>query len=190
MKTSRSRQHWKSCTRTNGMSSSLIGRVWIGAGTLFVGLGTLGIFLPLLPTTPFLLLAAACYARGSKRFYNWLAGNRWFGNYIRNYREKKGIPLKIKILSVSFLWATIGYSTFFVIDIPLVRVILVLIAIAVTIHIIRFRTLIQWKINPVHLNRLQKLAMPCAEIWSSELWPSVIAEYHRSGSLYLLRKKF
>jgi len=143
MKTSRSRQRWKSCTRTNGTSSSLIGRVWIGAGTLFVGLGTLGIFLPLLPTTPFLLLAAACYARGSERFYDWLVGNRWFGNYIKNYRERKALPLRIKAFSIVLLWATIGYSTVFVIDIALVRVILVLIAIAVTIHIIRFRTLIQ-----------------------------------------------
>lgn len=143
MKTGNRGRTQKIHTQTNDRPSRLIRRVWIIAGTLFMGLGTIGIFLPLLPTTPFLLLAAACYARGSKRFYNWLLNNRWFGDYIRNYREKKGIPLKIKILSVSFLWATIGYSTVFVIDIPLVRVILVLIAIAVTIHIIRFRTLIQ-----------------------------------------------
>ena len=71
----------------------------ITTGTFFVGLGIIGIFLPLLPTTPFLLLAAACYARSSKRFYNWLLNNKWFGNYIKNYRERKGIPLQIKIIS-------------------------------------------------------------------------------------------
>ena len=124
-------------------SSGLASRVWVGLGTLFVVLGTIGIFLPLLPTTPFLLLATACYARGSKRLYGWLLSNRWFGNYIRNYREKKAIPFKIKILSISFLWVTIGYSTLFAVDIPLVRVILILIAITVTIHIIRIRTLKQ-----------------------------------------------
>ena len=108
-----------------------------------MGVGTLGIFLPLLPTTPFLLLAAACYARGSKRFYNWLLGNRWFGNYIKDYRERKGIPFKIKILSISLLWVTIGYSAVFVVNAPLVRAILIGIAIGVTIHIIRIRTLRQ-----------------------------------------------
>ncbi len=121
----------------------LVRGVWIGGGTFFVGLGIAGIFLPLLPTTPFLLLAGACYARGSKRFYNWLVDNRWFGNYIRNYRQRKGIPLKIKILSISLLWVTIGYSAVFVASIPLVRAILIGIAIGVTIHIIRIRTLQQ-----------------------------------------------
>jgi len=143
MRTSSPGQRWDSSAHTNGTSSRLIRRVWIGAGTLFVGVGTLGIFLPLLPTTPFLLLAAACYARGSKRFYNWLLGNRWFGNYIKDYRERKGIPFKTKILSISLLWVTIGYSAVFVASIPLVRAILIGIAIGVTIHIIRIRTLRQ-----------------------------------------------
>jgi uncharacterized membrane protein YbaN (DUF454 family) len=111
------------------------------AGTLFVGLGVLGIFLPLLPTTPFLLLAAACYARGSKRFYDWLLNNRWFGNYIRDYREKKRIPLRIKIGSVSLLWAAIMLSAVWVVDNPLVKIILILIAIGVTVHILSIRTL-------------------------------------------------
>jgi len=111
------------------------------AGTFFVGLGIIGIFLPLLPTTPFLLLAAACYARSSKRFYNWLLTNRWFGNYIRNYRERKGVPFKIKILSISFLWIAIGYSAIFVVHILLGRIILILIAIGVTIHILSIQIL-------------------------------------------------
>jgi hypothetical protein len=76
--------------------------VLIIAGTSFAGLGILGIFLPLLPTTPFLLLAAACYARSSERFYNWLLNNRWFGHYIRNYLEGKGVPLRVKVLSICF----------------------------------------------------------------------------------------
>ncbi len=124
-------------------SSDLVSLLWIGLGTFFVVLGTIGIFLPLLPTTPFLLLAATCYARGSKRFYKWLLNNRWFGNYIKSYREKKRIPVKIKILSISFLWITIGYSTLFVVGIPLVRVILILTAMGVTIHILLIRTLEQ-----------------------------------------------
>ena len=113
------------------------------AGNFFVAFGILGIFLPLLPTTPFLLLAAACYIRSSERFYNWLINNKWLGNYIKNYREKKSIPLKVKVLSLSFLWLTIGYSVFFVVNIFLFRVILILIAIGVTIHVLSIRTLKQ-----------------------------------------------
>ena len=106
-------------------------------------LGILGILLPLLPTTPFLLLAAACYFRSSERFYNWLMNNKWLGNYIKNYREKKSIPLKVKVLTLSILWLTIGYSVFFVVNILLLRVILILIAIGVTIHVLSIRTLEQ-----------------------------------------------
>jgi len=141
MRTSSQGRGWDSSAHTNDTPSRLIQRVWIGAGTLFVGLGTVGIFLPLLPTTPFLLLAAACYARGSKRFYNWLVSNRWFGSYIRNYREKKALPLRMKVLSIVLLWATIGYSAVFVVSIPLVRAILIGIAIGVTVHITLIRTL-------------------------------------------------
>jgi len=116
-------------------------------GTLFVGLGILGIFVPLLPTTPFLLLGAVCYARSSKKFYNWLINNKWFGSYIKNYLERKGIPLKVKLLTVSFLWITIGYSTIFVINIFLVRIILMLVAIGVSVHILSIRTLKQCNVQ-------------------------------------------
>ena len=113
----------------------------ITTGTFFLGLGIIGIFLPLLPTTPFLLLAAACYARSSKRFYNFLLNNKWLGNYIKNYRERKGIPLKIKILSISFLWIVIGYSAIFVVHIFLGKIVIILIAVGVTIHILSIQTL-------------------------------------------------
>ena len=113
----------------------------ITTGTFFVGLGIIGIFLPLLPTTPVLLLAAACYARSSKRFYNWLLNNKWFGNYIKNYRKRKGIPLKTKILSISFLWIAIGYSVIFVVHIFFGKIIIILIAVGVTLHILSIQTL-------------------------------------------------
>ena len=113
----------------------------IVSGSFFLGLGIIGIFLPLLPTTPFILLAASCYAKSSKRLYDWLLNNRWFGNYVRNYREGKGIPFRIKILSISFLWIVIGYSVIFVVDIIFIRIILLLIAVGVTIHILSIKTL-------------------------------------------------
>ena len=112
-------------------------------GSFFVGLGILGIFLPLLPTTPFLLLAATCYVRSSERFYNWLLNTKWLGNYIKNYREGRGIPLSGKLLSVFLLWLTIGYSAIFAVPILLIRILLILIAIGVTIHILSLKTLKQ-----------------------------------------------
>lgn len=126
-------------------SNKILNRFYRGvlfiAGTFFVGLGVLGIFLPLLPTTPFLLLAAACYARSSKRFYVWLLNNKWFGKYIKNYREKKGISLKVKVLSISLIWVTILFSIVLMGDNLLVKIILILISISVTIHIISIRSM-------------------------------------------------
>ena len=110
-------------------------------GTLSVALGFLGIFLPILPTTPFLLLAAACYIRSSQRFYCWLINNRHCGKYIKDYREKKGIPLKLKIYVISLLWITILVSAIFVIDILAIRILLILIAIGVTIHLTTLKTI-------------------------------------------------
>ena len=113
------------------------------AGTLLVGLGIIGILMPVLPTTPFLLLAAACYARSSQRFYHWLLNNKWFGNYIKNYIQKKGVPLKVKVLAITWLWITIGFSVVFAVEIFLVKLILIVIAIGVSIHILCLRTLRQ-----------------------------------------------
>jgi uncharacterized membrane protein YbaN (DUF454 family) len=106
-----------------------------------VALGVLGIFLPILPTTPFLLLGAVCYVKSSKKLYNRLINNKWLGKYIRNYYEGKGIPLGTKIWAISLLWISIGYSAFFIIYKLFVRVILILIAICVTIHILSQKTL-------------------------------------------------
>ena len=98
------------------------------AGTVFLGLGIIGIFVPVLPTTPFLLLAAACYARSSQRLYGWLLNNRWFGKYISNYLQGRGIPLRIKISATCVLWLTIGVSVVFVTDLLIIRIALVIIA--------------------------------------------------------------
>ena len=109
-------------------------------GTLCVALGVLGMFLPVLPTTPFLLLAAICYARSSERFYHWLMTNRWCGEYIRNYREGRGIPLKQKVLSILLLWLTIGSTAWLAISQWWVRWILLGIAVGVTIYLVKVKT--------------------------------------------------
>lgn len=110
------------------------------AGFIAVGLGILGMFLPVLPTTPFLLLAAACFAKSSEKFYNWLLNNKWFGTYIKNYREGNGISLEIKIFSMTFMWITILTTTIFFLENIYIRIMLIVIAIAVTIHISLIKT--------------------------------------------------
>lgn len=112
----------------------------IAAGTISVVLAVLGMLLPVLPTTPFLLLAAYCYGRSSERFYHWLINNRWFGSYIRNYREGRGMTLRHKWITLSFLWLTIGISAVLVVEHWLLRILLGLIAVGVTIHLVRIKT--------------------------------------------------
>lgn len=104
------------------------------AGTVFVGIGILGIFLPLLPTTVFFLIAAWCYARSSRRLYDWLHHNRYFGSYLKSYRQGKGITLSAKIVTIVVLWAGILYSIF-VTDGTIIRLLLLAIAAGVTIHV-------------------------------------------------------
>ncbi|TFG25431.1 MAG: DUF454 domain-containing protein [Promethearchaeota archaeon] len=113
--------------------------LYFTGGIICLSLGIIGIILPILPTTPFLLLAAGCFSRSSKRFYNWLLNNRILGSYIRNFREGKGMPIKVKIFTISMLWITILLTSFIFIQIIWVRYVLIIIAIAVTIHIILIR---------------------------------------------------
>jgi len=113
----------------------------IAAGTICIVLGVVGMFLPLLPTTPFLLLGAALYLRSSQRLYDWLMRQKYLGTYIRNYREGKGIPLFTKIATLVLLWATISYSALVAIDSLVMRVVLFGIAVGVTAHLLKLPTL-------------------------------------------------
>lgn len=119
----------------------LIRALLVGIGVVSVGLGVLGIFLPLLPTTPFLLLAAWCFIRSSSRLHHWLITHPWFGDYIYYYQEYRAISLRVKISSLVLLWLTIGYSVMMVIESWPIRVLLLLIATGVTTHLLRLRTL-------------------------------------------------
>ena len=110
-------------------------------GCFFLALGVVGAFLPVLPTTPFLLLSAALFMRSSDRLYQWLMNHRHLGTYIRNFRENKAIPLRVKIVSVSMVWITLLYCTFFVACVWWMRVMFIAIAAGVSAHILHYKTL-------------------------------------------------
>ena len=112
----------------------------IFAGTVFVGLGVIGMFLPLVPTTVFLLLAAYCYSRSSERFHTWLLNNRWCGAYIKNYKDGRGMTTRSKASTILILWASIGVSIWFVAGKFWVTLMLLAIAIGVTVHLLWLKT--------------------------------------------------
>ena len=110
-------------------------------GLISLGLGILGAFLPLLPTTPFILLSAALIAKSSDRLHHYLLEHKIFGPMIRDYNENKSISLKAKVISLSTMWASILYATFFVASGKIwLQALLLCIAIGVSIHILRFKT--------------------------------------------------
>lgn len=110
-------------------------------GWISVCLGVLGIFLPLLPTTPFLLLAAACFVRSSPRFYHWLIEHPKLGKYVLHYLNGEGLPKKAKIYTISMIWLTMGISAWLVVPIIWGKLVLVLIGGCVSIYIWRLPTL-------------------------------------------------
>lgn len=114
-------------------------RLLFVAGCLFVCLGVIGVVIPILPTTPFLLLAAACFVRSSPQAHQWLMHSRVLGGYIRHYHDGAGVPLRTKITAVAFLWLSIGFSVVCVVEHLWIRALLLLVATAVTIHIASMR---------------------------------------------------
>tara|TARA_B110000263_G_scaffold137695_1_gene119445 strand:+ start:214 stop:615 length:402 start_codon:yes stop_codon:yes gene_type:complete len=88
--------------------------LWIILGSLFVTIGYIGIFVPGLPTTVFLILAAACYIRSSEKLYNWLINNKHFGQLIKDYYEGKGMPLKSKVIALSMMVIFCSFAIFFI----------------------------------------------------------------------------
>jgi hypothetical protein len=106
---------------------------------ILLGLGVLGVFLPLLPTTPFLLLAAACFVRSSDRLYSSLMNHRLLGPYIRNYRDHRAISRGALASTLALLWATLAVSAFLTPSTALVRVILLAVGIGVTAHLLSLR---------------------------------------------------
>ena len=131
------------CRRYNAYMASVSGRLkrqlFIIAGTIALGIGIVGIFIPVLPTTPFLLLAAICYMRGSTRLYHALLCNRFVGTYIRNYLEGRGMSLKMKIWTLALLWIAILFTAIFATDSSTIRIILAVVVVGVTTHILKIK---------------------------------------------------
>lgn len=135
---------------------SLWGIIMLCVGFMSLGLGTLGIFLPLLPTTPFLLLALLCFAKSSDKWYRKMLYNKTFGKYLRSYKNGQGIPLAVKVWTLVLLWLTIGYSMFFLPMILWGKIALAFVAAAVTTHILHIKT-------ARSLNSKRKILVLCAE---------------------------
>ncbi|PLX93018.1 MAG: DUF454 domain-containing protein [Desulfuromonas sp.] len=115
----------------------LIRPILIGIGLLSTLLAILGIFLPLLPTVPLLLLATACFARSSTRCHRWLLEHRYLGPLLQGYLQGRGIPLRAKISAIALLWSSILVSVFFVIPLLSIKLLLIGIATAVTVYLLR-----------------------------------------------------
>lgn len=111
------------------------------AGFLALALGTLGIFLPILPTTPFVLLAAACFIRSSRRFYIRLIANPLFGPLVENYLTYRAVPLRTKVTAILMLWVLILISLLIFAEALWLRILLLLIALGVTTHLALLKTL-------------------------------------------------
>ena len=101
----------------------------------------MGAFLPVLPTTPFLLLSAFFFLRGNRKLYDWLLNHPRMGVYITNFVKHKAIPLRVKIVSVATLWLTLLYCAIFVASHWALSSLFILIAVCVTIHILHYKTL-------------------------------------------------
>jgi uncharacterized membrane protein YbaN (DUF454 family) len=114
--------------------------ILIFLGTVCVGLGVMGMFLPLMPTTVFLLMAAYCYSKSSEKFHMWLMSNKLFGKYISDYKSGKGISIRQKVSTIAILWASIGLSIWMISAKFWVSLLLVAIAVGVTAHLLWLKT--------------------------------------------------
>jgi uncharacterized membrane protein YbaN (DUF454 family) len=114
--------------------------LYLIGGILLVIIGAIGILLPILPTTIFLILASACFVKGSPRANQWLNNNKILGAYLKNYQDKSGLTVKVKVFSIAILWIMILISAFIFTEVLIIRLLLITIAIGVTIHLVMVKT--------------------------------------------------
>jgi hypothetical protein len=124
----------------NHVKSDLLRWILIGCGWLAILAGVVGIFLPLLPTVPFLLLAVACFARSSERFHVWLIEHNHLGPLIRDYLHGGGIPLRVKRIAIGMVWVSFPVSAVFFMKVKWVSILLMAVAVGITLYLIRLPT--------------------------------------------------
>ena len=110
------------------------------SGVLLVAIGVIGIFLPILPTTIFLILASACFIKSSPKANEWLRNHKMLGMYIKNYQDGSGLTVNSKIFNITFLWIMISASALFFTELWYLRILLLAIAFGVTIHLLMIKT--------------------------------------------------
>jgi len=113
---------------------------FLSVGSTLLGIGVIGIIIPVLPTTPFILASAFFYGKSSKRLDNWISNSPYFGSYIENYKTKNGVPLNVKLTSIGFLWLTLVVSAFLFYNTWYIPLILIIVGMAVTLHIALIKT--------------------------------------------------
>ena len=123
------------------VSGKMMRGVYIVVGTIALVIGAIGLFLPVIPTTPLVILAAACYYRGSDRLHNWILSSRWFGETVKNYQEGRGLTRDTKVRAISMMWAMILISAWFFVSNLFVRVAIICVAIGVTVYLVSLPTL-------------------------------------------------
>ena len=123
------------------LNRSKLSRIfWFACGFISMVIGIIGIPVPGLPTTPLMILAAACFANSSQRFYDWIINNKLFGHHVKNYREGNGIPKKSKPIILTTLWGFVLFAVFIAIPDsapPISRYVTLILAAIGTIFILR-----------------------------------------------------
>lgn len=119
------------------MKAAFVRYALIIIGLTSTAMAVAGIFLPVLPTVPLLLLAAACFSRSSERFHQWLLGHPSLGPMIMSYLDGQGIPLRAKIIAITALWLSITVSTLLLISLLWVKILLIAVGLCVTIYLLR-----------------------------------------------------
>ena len=120
----------------NHVKSALLRWILICCGWICIVAGVIGIFLPLVPTVPFLLLAVACFARSSERFHSWLVEHHYLGPLVRDYLNGTGIPLRAKRIAIGMIWVSLPASTFLFAQVLWLKVLLMTIAISITLYLL------------------------------------------------------
>jgi|GEM_PF-303305 len=147
-------------TGRKSLRDSIPRLLWVAVGSVCVGIGVVGVVVPLLPTTPFLLLAAFCYSRGSPVLRRWLLSNRVCGEYLRSYIEGRGFPYRVKAFTLALLWGSILITSVRVTGSLWVRVLLLGVAAGVSIHI---------------------LSLPGIQVRNKEIINNEMHEYHEGN---------